>query len=399
MGSVVLPVVNALLEGETEKGLKKRAKKEANGGCCSDQANGPPKKLRNVIHWKLMNTFNSEQEMLKVRCTQRVSKRKTDIIKTGVKLTFRCNVWKRTRCTYQMYVLYNFEEQIELYETGTHNHDFNTKARFPNPPKTYLTPASKQYLDDLIENHKKGKSPSDGRGPSKGRKIKHDIVKKDEKVSTEEGANNDFEDILKKVVNNNEDSMEGPEDIAPTQFGSEELVNSMKFINMFSTYPQETTLTPNEPVSIVIKSGEDEANDTCSEGINEASPNSNISFASSSSSPTNQDTTLFSSKFSLNESECITQLIKIAQELDLQFIFRSGEAGGNELCLQQQKSNDIEKVVILADLGEYVQYEERENGGAVEIEKWLKADYTQFLWALRGKCCYFFRSISIKTCI
>uniref|UniRef100_A0AC35TIB3 FLYWCH-type domain-containing protein n=1 Tax=Rhabditophanes sp. KR3021 TaxID=114890 RepID=A0AC35TIB3_9BILA len=177
MGAGGSTIVNTLLEEDT-KAPKKRVKKEVGGTCCSGHPNVPPKKLRNVIHWKLMNTVNSEAEMLKVRCTQRVSKRKSDIIKTGVKLMFRCNVWKRTRCTYQMYVLYNFEEQIELYETGTHNHDFNTKARFPNPPKTYLTPASRQYLDDLIQNHKTG------------RKIKIDSVKKVDPI--EETSSTDF---------------------------------------------------------------------------------------------------------------------------------------------------------------------------------------------------------------
>uniref|UniRef100_A0AC35TIF0 SAP30_Sin3_bdg domain-containing protein n=1 Tax=Rhabditophanes sp. KR3021 TaxID=114890 RepID=A0AC35TIF0_9BILA len=105
----------------------------------------------------------------------------------------------------------------------------STKARFPNPPKTYLTPASRQYLDDLIQNHKTG------------RKIKIDSVKKDilKKIISSQVVNNNNN-------NNNEDSMEGgSRDLTPIQFASEELVNQMKFINMFGTYPQESTLTPN----------------------------------------------------------------------------------------------------------------------------------------------------------
>uniref|UniRef100_A0AC35TID9 Uncharacterized protein n=1 Tax=Rhabditophanes sp. KR3021 TaxID=114890 RepID=A0AC35TID9_9BILA len=114
----------------------------------------------------------------------------------------------------------------------------STKARFPNPPKAYLTPASRQYLDDLIQNHKTG------------RKIKIDSMKKVDPI--EETSSTDFQDILKKIIssqvvnNNNEDSMEGgSRDLTLIQFASEELVSQMKFMNMFGTYPQESTLTPN----------------------------------------------------------------------------------------------------------------------------------------------------------
>jgi hypothetical protein len=43
-------------------------------------------------------------------------------------------------------------------------------------------------------------------------------------------------------------------------------------------------------------------------------------------------------------------------------------------------------MVVFADLGDEVRVSERLGPEELNIEHWTKADWSQFLWAVRGKC-------------
>jgi hypothetical protein len=77
---------------------------------------------RSTIHWNLIGEFTTEQDMMTERLKEKVSKRKTDELRMGRKVTYRCNKWKSTRCPFQMYALYQLDGRIALYRTGDHDH-------------------------------------------------------------------------------------------------------------------------------------------------------------------------------------------------------------------------------------------------------------------------------------
>lgn len=69
-----------------------------------------------------MGSFTNEADMLAVRTKEKVSKRRTEQLKNGTKVRYRCNKWKKTKCAYQMYAFYWPEGKIDLYESGEHDH-------------------------------------------------------------------------------------------------------------------------------------------------------------------------------------------------------------------------------------------------------------------------------------
>uniref|UniRef100_A0A914HVL9 Uncharacterized protein n=1 Tax=Globodera rostochiensis TaxID=31243 RepID=A0A914HVL9_GLORO len=82
-------------------------------------------------HWIHLGTFDSETEMQIVRNKEKVSKRRTEQLKNGVKVRYRCNTWKRTKCGFQMFSFQHAETGlIELYECGSHDHSGRRKLEY-----------------------------------------------------------------------------------------------------------------------------------------------------------------------------------------------------------------------------------------------------------------------------
>lgn len=83
--------------------------------------------------WRNVGWFTSEEEMDRVRKSQRVSKWKTVEQINGLKVFFRCNKWKRTNCNYRMYVMYYAMDKISLNESGVHDHSTLNPEYKPRP--------------------------------------------------------------------------------------------------------------------------------------------------------------------------------------------------------------------------------------------------------------------------
>ncbi|CAJ0941139.1 unnamed protein product, partial [Mesorhabditis belari] len=96
-----------------------------------------------------------------------------------------------------------------------------------------------------------------------------------------------------------------------------------------------------------------------------------------------------SSAFTLNEGSCVTQLMKMAIDLDLTMSYHR-RRGDVEMCFESnrtaEKSGARGKVLCLTDCGREIRVTERTNGNVTESELWTKTDFSQFHWAIRGRC-------------
>jgi len=117
--------------------------------------------------WVNLGSFTNEADMLAVRTKEKVSKRRTEQLKNGTKVRYRCNKWKKTKCAYQMYAFYWPEGKIDLYESGEHDHSGKNLGLYqglnqakPNPPMNPqpLKLSQEEILNSLLMQLNSGNS-------------------------------------------------------------------------------------------------------------------------------------------------------------------------------------------------------------------------------------------------
>nr|CAD2175361.1 unnamed protein product [Meloidogyne enterolobii] len=118
--------------------------------------------------WIHLGTFETEEEMHRVRNKEKVSKRRTEQLKNGVKIRYRCNTWKRTKCAFQMFSFFNPSDGlIDLYECGEHDHSGRRKLEYElygpirNRNSTTNLPIPKEFINlnlNKINKPKKSKN-------------------------------------------------------------------------------------------------------------------------------------------------------------------------------------------------------------------------------------------------
>lgn len=132
-----------------------------------------------------------------------------------------------------------------------------------------------------------------------------------------------------------------------------------------------------------------------------APPKSSTSQQRSSSPPSAHDTSNGSmspskvdkdpSSFSLSEGHCAAQLMSMALDLEMTMSYHKRRSE-IELCFESNRTVDesqgaaSRKVICLTDLGKEIKITERINGSVKDTELWVKTDFNQFHWAIRGKC-------------
>uniref|UniRef100_A0A914W682 Uncharacterized protein n=1 Tax=Plectus sambesii TaxID=2011161 RepID=A0A914W682_9BILA len=96
--------------------------------------------------------------------------------------------------------------------------------------------------------------------------------------------------------------------------------------------------------------------------------------------------TSLSTSFSLADGQSIAQLLQVAADMDLTFTFNARRSG--EYCFEANAGRGVPagKMIVIADLGADLRVSERVGPEEIDIEMWQKADWQQFLWAVRGKC-------------
>ena len=63
----------------------------------------PPKKGRKAIAWKLIGQYRNKEELLAARRTEKVSKRKSDELRAGTKVTYRYALYKTDKLALKMF--------------------------------------------------------------------------------------------------------------------------------------------------------------------------------------------------------------------------------------------------------------------------------------------------------
>uniref|UniRef100_A0A9J2P455 Uncharacterized protein n=1 Tax=Ascaris lumbricoides TaxID=6252 RepID=A0A9J2P455_ASCLU len=94
------------------------------------------------------------------------------------------------------------------------------------------------------------------------------------------------------------------------------------------------------------------------------------------------------STFSLMDGDCVVTLMRVAAELGCTFLFhcRDGQSHfcfeANEISAERLRGPQLSFI----DVGNEVRVTEWNAGIELESEMWKKTDWTQFTWAIRGKC-------------
>uniref|UniRef100_A0AC34PVV6 BED-type domain-containing protein n=1 Tax=Panagrolaimus sp. JU765 TaxID=591449 RepID=A0AC34PVV6_9BILA len=92
--------------------------------------------------------------------------------------------------------------------------------------------------------------------------------------------------------------------------------------------------------------------------------------------------------FSLSSG--IADLLEVTQEYKLKFIFDT--RGGSEYCLSKEESSVM---LAIVDCGNEIAVKVKRGNSVIEEVRWMKADWDQFLWAIRGKCSKIFDVVVI----
>jgi hypothetical protein len=88
-------------------------------------------------------------------------------------------------------------------------------------------------------------------------------------------------------------------------------------------------------------------------------------------------------RYYLWDNQNKVRLAQIAVDLKMSATFNARKSG--EICFTAG-SDGLQKSVTVTDTGATVSVSQKFDGQQMEMEVWKKADFTQFVWALKAKC-------------
>jgi len=299
--------------------------------------------------------------MHQARSKEKVSKRRTEQLKNGVKVRYRCNKWKRTKCGFQMYSFYHtIDGPIELYETGVHDHSGRRLIEFE------MNKRNKEVYAGLP-------IPDESQRPSQedilcslltfGDKAVNEKVVVNVRAATTSAESGLDSGLCQDFLNNaDSNSQENPTDrllnIATARASALEAKATCASLDPDSESPLEENFLEENEVKMEIDDAQ------------------KMEF----------DSTPLEEKFSLKDDSHIAELLGLASDLDIFFTFSNKSGSDFEF---RSNAPMTKRSVSLSDQGSFVIVHDRLYEKSVQEERWQKADWSQFLWALRGKCAYF----------
>uniref|UniRef100_A0A915ETQ5 BED-type domain-containing protein n=1 Tax=Ditylenchus dipsaci TaxID=166011 RepID=A0A915ETQ5_9BILA len=316
-----------------------------------------PHRPRNSNLWIHLGRFDTEEEMHAVRSKQKVSKRRAEVMKHGTKIRYRCNRWKRTKCAYQMYA-YFADSKIDLYESGEHDH------------------SGEKLAQHLMRMQNKGET---GGVASTSCSTSQSIVAKQFKLSQEDILNNLLRQATNKqeivTVNSNSQNYVEHEDGMTPKLLIQESNPTAQLLNManaqFDLQQEAERLAAAAAQSLTPHT----SSPCLTNGVG-----------------TKRKASQVPDKFIWSDESSKSQLMELASELDMIASFGEKRSEFTFTC-----KASTHKSVRFIDQGECVQVENMHNQSVKEKEVWTKGDWSQFLWAVRGKCVHYLLLIHSST--
>uniref|UniRef100_A0A183EP60 GNAT family N-acetyltransferase n=1 Tax=Gongylonema pulchrum TaxID=637853 RepID=A0A183EP60_9BILA len=101
--------------------------------------------------------------------------------------------------------------------------------------------------------------------------------------------------------------------------------------------------------------------------------------------PTAMELLSFENPYRLADEQNILEMLQVATEIDHTFTYAERNS---EFCFEPNDPTLKGRSIVFADIGPLITVTERYNGIDQSREEWIKTDWNQFLWAIRGKCTF-----------
>ncbi|EJW88911.1 hypothetical protein WUBG_00185 [Wuchereria bancrofti] len=329
--------------------------------------------------WFKVGCFDNEKEMFREQLKGRVSRWKVRKVSTGSKIFYRCNKFKHFGCGYRMYAEIRGRSRIGLYESGLHDHSSRKfkclKAGARVVVDTKPSSSQQALLDQFIQNATKNAKLNgtlSGITASASSYARLALPQSSNNISC--GQDNIFDP--KGLVDDN---------LIPERsvkiFSPKVDCDDVSFHISFRK--------PSPSLNFHDASGGPEFEPFLSICENLAFPKKNFALPITTllrGLLREGDDTGESNEplYVLSDGSNLSELLRVANDMDLAFTYNSRRTG--EFCFESNAQDMRGRLVVFADLGTKVAVRERFNGSDLSYEEWSKADWKQFLWAVRGKC-------------
>uniref|UniRef100_A0A1I8EH10 FLYWCH-type domain-containing protein n=1 Tax=Wuchereria bancrofti TaxID=6293 RepID=A0A1I8EH10_WUCBA len=273
--------------------------------------------------WFKVGCFDNEKEMFREQLKGRVSRWKVRKVSTGSKIFYRCNKFKHFGCGYRMYAEIRGRSRIGLYESGLHDH---SSRKFK-----CLKAGARVVVDTKPSSSQQALLDQFIQNATKNAKLN----------GTLSGITASASSYARLAL---------PQSSNNISCGQDNIFDPKGLV--------DDNLIPERSVKIFSPKVD------CDDGDDTGESNEPL--------------------YVLSDGSNLSELLRVANDMDLAFTYNSRRTG--EFCFESNAQDMRGRLVVFADLGTKVAVRERFNGSDLSYEEWSKADWKQFLWAVRGKC-------------
>ncbi|KAK6107413.1 hypothetical protein QQG55_28080 [Brugia pahangi] len=315
--------VNAVAKAEYSKNDRQEWSRIRNSLWISGQGNVRRGDVILRREWFKVGCFDNEKEMFREQLKGRVSRWKVRKVSTGSKIFYRCNKFKHFGCGYRMYAEIRGRNRIGLYESGLHDH---SSRKFK-----CLKAGARVVVDTKPSSSQQALLDQFIQNATKSAKLN----------GTLSGITASASSYARLAL---------PQSSNNISCGQDNIFDPKGLV--------DDNLIPERSVKIFSPKVD------CDDGDDTGESNEPL--------------------YVLSDGSNLAELLRVANDMDLAFTYNSRRTG--EFCFESNAQDMRGRLVVFADLGTKVAVRERFNGSDLSYEEWSKADWKQFLWAVRGKC-------------
>lgn len=377
------------------------------------------KSLKNMDKWSYMGTFTSENDIQVIRLREKVLKRRTQNLQNLTKIRYRCNTYRRTKCKFQMFALF-VNDKIDLYKCGTHNHirecANNLKKKKKSVLPDFLKKPKPLTQEEILKDLMGQSTPA--YEVITVNTNNNEIVLKNKNVDLNANQNlivNYTNKIMNEPINLPKYNLKNSKHSFTKKFESthvkhiafhqstsncsgqklvkininsiqSSLTNEFTFSSMLSNNIENNLLTNNivyfDPSNIINKESEQ------SDSFN----NLSVQLVQDN----NKNNLLSTHQFILSDSKKLSDLFQIALEMNIILSLSDNPEIVEYVLKPNSKSVKISRRSLTISETEkgFIKITNYYNSDVCCQEYWKKSDWSQFLWAIRGKCSQLFSSFT-----